>query len=207
VAKCSIAALVCGRRKVVCREGGHHIVRRLHLRAARPPTAAEMRELHAGIEQVGRLAVAEHRRRHRAADVGGMHAGMDCILGRNHAAHRDRARRCAGRAGIGHHGAGRDGRHAHQLAHVLLDGRDVGFLVRVLGADVEPVREIAAWAQAHGRDRVRRERVDRGAHVVALGGGRVRGRNGGREPGPGLVAHLDQGLSGDHRVDIVHRTK
>lgn len=191
--------------KAVGAELLHQRLGDMHVMAVGPAATTEVGELHAGIENRDRVDVAEHGDRHRAADVGRMHAGMDRLPGRDDAADRDRSGRGAGRAGIGHDGAGNDGRHAHQLGHVPLHRGEVLRLMRILGADVEPMGERAAAAQLHRRGkRRRREPVDDGADGGFLRArpSRLLGRRNRRsEPRAGRVAPRDQGLARNRRHD------
>ena len=159
----------------VVREGRQHIGRRPQLFAARPAATAEMREPHRGIERRFRREVAKDRHRERAADVGRVHARMNCILGRDNAADRNGAGRRPCRTGVGHDGAGAHGRHAHELDHVLLDGGDIGDLVGVLRRDVQPMGQRTRGTQRRGRsgqapvDRRRDRGAKPAARLVATG--------------------------------------
>ena len=132
-------------------ELGHQRVRRTQVAAEGPAAAAEVRVRHAGVEDGGRVGVAQHGDRHRAADVGRVHAGVNGVLGGDDAADGYGADVCPGWTGVGHHGAGDDGRHPHQLGHVPLDAGDVGGLFCILGADVEVVGVLATLTQGNGR--------------------------------------------------------
>ena len=93
------------RRKMLDGDGQHgleeriglelrqHLCRRPQLLPSGASTSAEVAELHAGVQDCRCFRVTEDGHRHRAADVGRVHAGMDGILGGSDAADRG----CPGR--------------------------------------------------------------------------------------------------------------
>src|SRR5436190_21812881 len=56
----------------------YHLIGRMDLFSPRPAAAAKMGALHAGVEHGFRIGPAECADRERTADVGGMHARVDC---------------------------------------------------------------------------------------------------------------------------------
>ena len=106
---------------------GHHPV-------GRAPAAAEMGDLLRRVQHAPGLDVADHGDRHRAADVGRVHARVDRALRGRDPADGNRPQP-ARRAGIGHDGAADQRRGPHQFGHGLDDLLDVALLVGGLGLD------------------------------------------------------------------------
>jgi hypothetical protein len=90
-------------------EGRHYLVKwGVNARAA---ARTEMSDVLHGVKDALRIVLAgKHGDGHRAANVRRVTSGMDRIIARDDPANRDRSGRRAGRAGIGHHRAGHDGR-------------------------------------------------------------------------------------------------
>ena len=154
---------------------------------------AEMRDGAGRVQHglgIGSPQIGDHD---RAADVGRMHARMDCVARGNHAANRDRPFGAC-RTGVGHDRTRHDRRRSHQQPHGARDILNVLHFIRVFGVDVG----VKGQPHLQGQRRRRRGRKVGRQHRAHLGRIKARGacgigtRQQGRELRAGAVAPIDQ---------------